>query len=276
MQAIAATPRIEAPAPRGLSRPALALRQFLSPVTLILIMAATVATAVGDATDGIIIGIIVFASAGLGCTQESRATRDVQLLLSSDSSTVDVDRHGETLTLVLADVRAGDELHLSAGDVVPGECRLISAESPVVDESAFTGEAIPVQKSAESSLAPGTPLAVRTNCVFRGTHVVSGTGIALVVYTGRDTEFGAVAARLLRDPAPTAFEHGLSRFGILLLQVTIALTIAVFVINLILGRPLLDALLFSLALAVGVTPQMLPAIVTVSLSAGPERSRNTT
>lgn len=251
-----------------MSWPALALRQFLSPVTLILIMAAAVATAVGDATDGIIIGIIVFASAGLGFTQELRASRDVQLLLSSVSSTVDVDRDGETLTLVLADVRVGDELHLSAGDVVPGDCRLLSAESLVVDESALTGEAIPVEKSAESSLDPGTPLAVRTNCVFRGTHVVSGTGIALVVYTGRDTEFGAVAARLLRHPAPTAFEHGLSRFGILLLQVTIALTIAVFVINLILGRPLLDALLFSLALAVGVTPQMLPAIVSVSLSAG--------
>lgn len=85
-------------------------------------MAATVATAVGDATDGIIIGINVSASAGLGCTQEVRATRDVQLLLSSDSSTVDVDPHGETLTLVLADVRAGDELHLSAGDVVPRDC----------------------------------------------------------------------------------------------------------------------------------------------------------
>lgn len=122
MQAVAATPPIEAPAPRRLSWPALALRQFLSPVTLILIMAATVATAVGDATDGIIIGIIVFASAGLGCTQELPASQDVQLLLSSHSSTVDVDRHGETLTLVLAAVRAGDELRLSAGDVVPRDC----------------------------------------------------------------------------------------------------------------------------------------------------------
>ena len=152
-------------------------------------MAATVATAVGDATDGIIIGIIVFAKAGHGFTQELRVSRDVQLLLSSVSSTVDVDRHGETPTLVIADVRAGDNLHLSAGDVVPGECRLISAEGRVVDESALTGGAIPVQKSTESSLVPGTPLAVRTNCVFRGTHVVSGTDIALVVYTGRDTEF---------------------------------------------------------------------------------------
>ncbi|MHC5796405.1 magnesium-translocating P-type ATPase [Lacisediminihabitans sp. FW035] len=237
-------------------------------MTLILVMAAAVAIAVGDSTDGIIIGVIVLASAGLGFAQELRASRDVHLLLASVSSTIEVGREGETLTLVLADVRAGDELHLSAGDVVPGDCRVISAQSLVVDESALTGEAIPVDKAAADSLAPGTPLAGRTNCVFRGTHVVSGTGVALVVYTGRDTEFGAVAARLVRHPAPTAFEHGLSRFGILLLQVTIALTIAVFVINLVLGRPLIDALLFSLALAVGVTPQMLPAIVSVSLSAG--------
>jgi Mg2+-importing ATPase len=268
VQAIAATPVSEVRPPRRLSWPALALRQFLSPVTLILVMAAAVATAVGDATDGVIIGVIVVASASLGFAQELRASRDVQLLLASVSSTVEVDRDGEMLTLVLADVRAGDELHLSAGDVVPGDCRIISALSLVVDESALTGEAIPVDKSAGASLALATPLAARTNCVFRGTHVVSGTGVALVVYTGRDTEFGAVASRLVKHPAPTAFEHGLSRFGILLLQVTIALTIAVFVINLVLGRPLLDALLFSLALAVGVTPQMLPAIVSVSLSAG--------
>lgn len=268
VESIAQTPRVEALPPRRLTWPALAARQFLSPVTLILVMAGAVAIAVGDATDGIIIGAIVLASAGLGFAQELRASRDVQLLLSSVSSTVHVDRAGESLTLVLDDVRAGDVLHLSAGDVVPGDCRLVTAQSLVVDESALTGEAIPVEKSVEAALAPETPLAARTNCVFRGTHVVSGTATVLVVYTGRDTEFGAVAARLVRHPAPTAFEHGLSRFGILLLQVTVALTIAVLVINLVLGRPLIDALLFSLALAVGVTPQMLPAIVSVSLSAG--------
>ncbi|QNE46724.1 magnesium-translocating P-type ATPase [Glaciihabitans sp. INWT7] len=268
VRAIAAAPRTEPPPPRSLSWPALALRQFLSPVTLILVMAAAVATAVGDATDGIIIGVIVLASAGLGFAQEFRASRDVRMLLASVSTTVDVDRGGEMLTLVLADVRTGDELQLSAGDIVPGDCRLVSAQSLVVDESALTGESVPVDKSADTPLTADTPLAARTNCLFRGTHVVSGTGVALVVYTGRDTEFGAVAARLMKHPAPTAFEHGLSRFGILLLQVTIALTIAVFVINLVLGRPILDALLFSLALAVGVTPQMLPAIVSVSLSAG--------
>ena len=268
VESIAARARPEKLPPRRLSWPMLAARQFLSPVTLILVMAAAIAIAVGDATDGIIIGAIVLASAALGFAQELRASRDVHLLLASVSSTVDVERAGAPLTLVLDDVLAGDILRLSAGDVVPGDCRLVTAQSLVIDESALTGEAIPVDKSPADALAPETPLASRTNCVFRGTHVVSGTASALVVFTGRDTEFGAVATRLVRRPAPTAFEHGLSRFGILLLQVTIALTIAVFVINLLLGRPLLDALLFSLALAVGVTPQMLPAIVSVSLSAG--------
>lgn len=268
MRKIAAAPRPATLPPRRLSWSTLLLRQFLSPITLILITAAAVASAVGDTTDGIIIGVIVLASAALGFGQEFRASHDVQLLLASVSSTVDVQRDGKVLILALADVRHGDELHLSAGDVIPGDCRLVTSESLVVDESALTGESIPVDKVAECALTPDTVLARRINCVFRGTHVVSGTGVALVVYTGRDTEFGAIAARLVKHAAPTAFERGLSRFGMLLLQVTIALTLAVFVINLILGRPLLDALLFSLALAVGVTPQMLPAIVSVSLSAG--------
>ena len=154
VESIAARARPEKLPPRRLSWPLLAARQFLSPVTLILVMAAAIAIAVGDATDGIIIGAIVLASAGLGFAQELRASRDVHLLLASVSSTVDVERAGVPLTLVLDDVRAGDILRLSAGDVVPGDCRLVTAQSLVVDESALTGEAIPVDKSPADALAP--------------------------------------------------------------------------------------------------------------------------
>ncbi len=244
------------------------IRQFLSPVTLILVMAAVVAAAVGDVTDASIVAVIVVASALLGFVQEYRASKDVELLLAQVTATIDLTRDGKEMTLPLAEVLPGDVIRLAAGDVVPGDCRLLDAHELTVDESALTGESLPSEKDAAAELSESTPLALRANCVFKGTHVVSGTGSALVVVTGDRTQFGAVAARLGTKALPTAFEHGISRFGLLLLRVMIVLTIAVFVINIVLGRPLVDALLFSLALAVGVTPQMLPVIVSVSLSVG--------
>ncbi len=244
------------------------LRQFASPVTLILVLAATIAGAVGDATDATIIVGIVLASALLGFVQEYRASHDVQALMAQVTATVEVVRDGETMTLPVDAVRPGDVVSLSAGDVVPGDCRLIDSTDLTVDESALTGESVPCEKDATAALTRETPLAGRINSVFKGTHVVSGLASALVVGTGRDTEIGQVTERLRSKTLPTAFEHGISRFGLLLLRVMIVLTIAVFVINILLGRPLVDALLFSLALAVGVTPQMLPVIVSVSLSVG--------
>ncbi len=192
----------------------------------------------------------------------------MQLLLSRVAAKIDVTRDGESMTVGLDQVLPGDVISLSAGDVIPGDCRLIDASNLAVDESALTGESLPREKDAAAVLGVKTPLGARDNCVFRGTHVVSGTGSALVVAIGANTEFGAVAARLASKTLPTSFEHGISRFGLLLVRVMIVLTIAVLVINLALGRPLVDALLFSLALAVGVTPQMLPVIVSVSLSVG--------
>ena len=246
----------------------IAARQFASPVTLILVLAATIAGAVGDGTDAVIIVGIVIASAALGFAQEFRASHDVQLLLAQVSTTVQVTRDGERMTVGIASVMPGDVVSLSAGDIVPGDCRLIDATGLTVDESALTGESVPGEKDAGATVAREAPLAGRLNSVFKGSHVVSGVATALVVGTGRNTQIGEVTERLRTKPLPTSFEHGISRFGLLLLRVMIALTIAVFVINILLGRPLVDALLFSLALAVGVTPQMLPVIVSVSLSVG--------
>lgn len=243
-------------------------RQFVSPVTLILVMAAAIAGAVGDLTDALIIAVIVLASALLGFVQEFKATRDVSLLLKRVTATVQVIRNGIALSVPVSEVIPGDVVRLSAGDVIPGDCRLVAALDLSVDESALTGESMPAEKDPAAVVKPDASLASRDNCVFAGTHVVSGTATALVVLVGRQTQFGQVAGRLATKTLPTAFEHGIARFGLLLLRVTLILTIAVFVINVLLGRPLVDALLFSLALAVGVTPQMLPVIVSVSLSVG--------
>jgi Mg2+-importing ATPase len=161
----------------------------------------------------------------------------------------------------------GDVIRLFAGSSVPGDARLLESRDLYVDQSALTGEPFPAEKEPVD-LPAATPLAGRRNAAYLGTHVVSGTATAVVVHTGANTAFGDVAHRLtLRAPA-TEFEQGVRRFGYLLLEVTMVLAIAIFAINVAMHRPVLDALLFTLALSVGLTPQLLPAIVSVTLSQG--------
>lgn len=243
-------------------------RQFVSPIMLILIVAALIATATGDTVDGSIILGIVVCSAFLGAWQEGHAADAVAALLRQVAVIVHVQRDGRGIDVSTSEVRAGDELTLTAGDVVPGDCILLGSNDLTVDESALTGESFPVTKQAGVLLEESTPLAKRTNSLFAGTHVVSGTGSALVVLTGVGTTFGRVTASLSRRSASTSFEEGVRRFGLLLLRVMLILVAVILIINLLLHRPLVDSLLFALALAVGITPQMLPVVVTVSLSAG--------
>ena len=156
---------------------------------------------------------------------------------------------------------------LRAGDVVAGDARVLASDSLLLDESALTGESFPSEKRP-GSLSADTPLSARGNSVWCGTHVISGTGTAVVTSVGDDTEFGRVRARVARAHVPTAFEIGLRRFGFLLMRTAGILVVGVFVINVLLDRPIIESLLFSLALAVGMTPQLLPTIVTVTLSHG--------
>ncbi|MCC6790289.1 MAG: magnesium-translocating P-type ATPase, partial [Thermomicrobiales bacterium] len=163
-----------------------------------------------------------------------------------------------------------DVVLLNAGDIIPGDCRLLEASSLLVDEAVLTGEAYPVEK-ATGRLAGETPLNRRSNAVFLGSHVVSGRGEALVARTGSDTELGRISLTLGKREQPTGFERGITGFGFLLVRATVVLVVAIFLVNLLLHRPFVDSLLFSLALAVGLTPQLLPAIVTISLAAGARR-----
>jgi Mg2+-importing ATPase len=164
-------------------------------------------------------------------------------------------------------VAPGDVVQLSTGELVPGDCRLIEAAGVLADEAPLTGESYPVEK--EPGLVPAeAPVNERTNSLFMGTHLVRGTATALVVRTGEATEFGQASQRLASQVPATAFERGISAFGSLLLRVMAVLVVLIFVINLALSRPVLDSFLFSVALAVGLTPQLLPAIVSISLSLG--------
>ncbi|MFE9689443.1 magnesium-translocating P-type ATPase [Micromonospora sp. NPDC005806] len=245
----------------------LLLAQFTSPIILILVAATVLSMAVGDLTDGAIILAIIVASGGLGFWQERAAGRAVDALQARVRVCAEVIRDGRELSVPVPEVVVGDLAVLRPGDVVPADCRLLDAQRLQVDQSALTGEAFPVEKGPGETPAEAD-LAGRTNALWMGTHVVSGSGRAVVMRTGRHTSFARVAAQVAARPAATGFQRGLTRFGLLLVRIMVVLLAAIFAANLLLGRPIIDSLLFSLALAVGLTPQMLPAIVAVSLSAG--------
>ncbi|MEM4413330.1 MAG: magnesium-translocating P-type ATPase [Candidatus Caldarchaeum sp.] len=250
--------------------PTLLLRQVTSPLVLLLIAAAVLSFALHDSTDGIIILGIVGVSALLGFWQEHGAARAVEKLLATVAVRASVLRDGRPTEIAVEELVPGDVVLLSAGSRIPADCLLLEGQDLFVDEALLTGESFPVHKGPGTKPAD-TPLARRDNVLFMGTHVVSGSGRALVVHTGRSTEFGAIAARLRLRPAETEFERGVRRFGYLLMETTLVLVIAIFAFNVYLARPVLDSFLFALALAVGLTPQLLPAIISVNLASGARR-----
>lgn len=257
------------PKPRS-SSIILFLSQFSSPIIIILLFAAGLSAFLHDLTDSLIIISIVVASGMLGFIQERGAANAVERLLALVQVRTTVLRDGKQMEIPIEDVVPGDIVILSAGAVVPGDCAILESKDLFVNEAALTGETYPVEKSA-GIVPPETPLGGRTNCLFMGTHVVSGSASALVVHTGKSTEFGKVSERLRLRPPTTEFERGVRRFGLFLMEVTLLLVIAIFAINVYLARPVLDSFLFSLALAVGLTPQLLPAIISVNLSHGARR-----
>lgn len=250
--------------------PTLLFRQVTSPLVLLLIAAAVLSFALHDPTDGIIILGIVGVSALLGFWQEHGAAKAVERLLATVAVKASVLRDGRQTEIAVDQLVPGDVVLLSAGSSVPADCLLLAEQDLFVDEASLTGESFPVDKSPGTRPADAA-LGQRDNVLFLGTHVVSGSGRALVVHTGRSTEFGAIAARLRLRPGETEFEQGVRRFGYLLMEITLVLVIAIFAFNVYLHRPVLESFLFALALAVGLTPQLLPAIISVNLASGARR-----
>jgi Mg2+-importing ATPase len=249
------------------STPALLISQFKSPIILILVFAACLSFFLRNHIDALIILAIVMVSALLGFWQERGAATAIEKLLSIVQIKVRVLRDRSPMEIPLEEIVPGDVVLLKAGDVIPGDCLIIESKDLFVDEAALTGETYP-QDKASGILSRDTPLSRRTNALFMGTHVVSGSAEAMVVHTGRETEFGKVSERLVLRPPVTEFERGVRRFGYFLMEVTLLLVILIFAFNVYLARPVLDSFLFSLALAVGLTPQLLPAIISVNLAHG--------
>ncbi|MDE1844232.1 MAG: magnesium-translocating P-type ATPase [Thaumarchaeota archaeon] len=246
------------------------LSQFKSPITLILLFAAGLSLFLLDSTDALIIFVIIFLSSLLGFWQEHQASNSIKRLLAMILITVTIVRDKKQQEIPSENIVPGDIIILSAGSKIPADCSILESKDLFVNEAVLTGETYPVEK--RTGIVPhDTPISKRTNALFMGTSVVSGSGKALVVKTGQETEFGNISARLRLRVPETEFERGIRRFGYFLMQVTLVLVIAIFAINVYFSRPVLESLLFALALAVGLTPQLLPAIISVNLSHGARR-----
>lgn len=249
---------------------ALLARQFTSPIMLILIGATVLSGILGDVTDAAIILVIVLLSGLLDFAQERGAADAMDRLLQSVRLSASVRRDGTVAQVPFDEVVPGDVIELSGGDVVPADAVVLATHDLELDQSSLTGETFPAAKSVGTS-APDAAVGERENVLYLGTHVASGSGRALVVATGRDTQFGDVLQALREKARATGFERGMTRFGLLLARIMAVLVIVIFVANLVLRRPFLDSALFSLSLAVGLTPQLLPAIVGISLARGARR-----
>ncbi|MBI3353703.1 MAG: magnesium-translocating P-type ATPase [Nitrospirae bacterium] len=243
------------------------ISQFKSPIILILIFASAVSAVARDFTDTAIILAIIVISGFLSFIQEHSATNAVEKLLQTVKTKTMVSRGGKKKEVFTDEIVPGDIVFLSAGSLIPADCALIEEKDLFVNEAMLTGETFPVEKGIQSS-PQGHSLAQRTNCVFMGTTVESGTAAAVAVKTGVNTEIGKIADRLILKSPETDFERGVRRFGYLLMEVTLILVLIVFAINVYFHHPVIETLMFSLALAVGLTPQLLPAIISVNLSKG--------
>jgi Mg2+-importing ATPase len=235
--------------------PRILVSQIATPLVLVLVFAALLSVLLGERVDAVVILLIVGLNALLGFAQEYRAEQSLRSLSAFVTRSARVRREGVVREIPAEELVRGDMVELEVGDLVPAEVRLLASDDISMDEAPLTGESTPVARQ------PGDTLR-------HGTHLVSGYGSGLVIATGRMTELGRVVSLMARKADETDFQRGLRRFSGFLIQVVVALTVSVALANAALGRGWLDAALFALALAVGITPEVLPAIVTISLARG--------
>jgi P-type Mg2+ transporter len=244
--------------------------QFKSPLVLILIVASAISLMASEWVDAGVVLAVVFGSTILGFVQEYIASNAIEKLRSQVTINSVVLRGGEAVTLPSSQVVPGDVVLLSAGSLIPADAVVLEAKDFYVSQAVLTGETFPVQK-VPGAVSAQAGLAERANCVFMGTSVRSGTARALVAATGRATVFGQIADKLALRPPLTEFERGIQRFGYLLTRIMLVMVMVVLAINIFMHKPPIESLLFALALAVGLTPELLPAIISITLSHGAKR-----
>jgi len=241
---------------------------FRNPLVIILLLAGFISGFLGERVNSALIFTMVLLSVSLNFYQERKANKAAEKLTERITTTATVLRDGVKRECKLSEIVPGDVIFLSAGDMVPADSRLVTAKDFHVNESALTGESFPVEKSAEAIPKPPDEITGWTNYVFLGTSVVSGTATAIVTKTGTSTEYGGIAQKLLPRAPVSESGKGLKQFGVLIMEVTFALVMFVFLVLALLKKDMLESLLFAVALAVGLTPELLPMILTVNLSKG--------
>ena len=241
------------------------LDRFANPLVLILLFAASLSAWTGQVASFVIITVIILLSVVLDLAQQLRAENAVEALRRSVGLRAQVIRDGQERTIAVEHLVPGDVVRLAAGDIVPADCRPLAARDFFVNQALLTGEPYPVEKHAGDLPSPADAASGAANFLFMGTSAISGTATGVVCRTGRTTELGGLAGALASQRPPDAFEHGIRRFGLLMLRFTIFLVLFVLAANVLFQRPWLDSLLFALALAVGLTPELLPMVVTVTL-----------
>jgi Mg2+-importing ATPase len=247
------------------------LRFFANPLVLILLAASAISIALGDHVGGTIIIAIVLLSVVVNFYVEFQARHAVEDIRKQVATTAAVLRDGKEVELPVAELVPGDVVKLNAGDLAPADARLLDGKDLHVRESALTGESLPVDKAASDLPAGQHSMADASNSVFLGTAVQTGIGTAVIVRTGKDTAFGVIAQRLAAQPPETEFGRGIRHFGLLLTRVIMLLVLFVLLVNIAFHRPVLESFLFSVALAVGMTPEMMPMIITITLAQGARR-----
>ena len=242
------------------------LARFRNPLIVILLAASALSAATGDVPSFIVIASIVLLSITLDFVQETRAQSAVEALRRSVAVQATVRRDGKPVSLPVDRVVPGDIVELIAGDLVPADCRLLESRDLYVNQALLTGEPYPAEKVASDTPHLDGHAMGASNAVFSGTSIISGTATVLVCRTGARTALGALATSLAEKPPATAFAVGIRKFGMLIMRLTIFMVLFVLVVNISFHRPLLESLMFAVALAVGLTPELLPMIVTVTLA----------
>ena len=243
------------------------LARFRNPLVIILLVASCVLALTGDLTGFLIISTIILVSVTLDFIQEHRAGEAAERLRQSVAVRVQVLRDGKPSDIALEGLAPGDVVLLAAGDLIPGDGRVLEAKDLFLNQALLTGEPYPVEK-APGDLPEEKDLLSAGNAVLMGTSVISGSAKMLVCRTGSHTAFGEIADSLVEKAPPTAFEHGTHRFGLLIMRLTVLLVLFVLLVNALSHRPWLESFLFAVALAVGLTPELLPMVVSVTLSKG--------
>src|SRR6185369_697337 len=247
------------------------LRFLINPLVIILLVASGISLALGDAVGGSIIISMVLLSVLLNFFMEFQAQHAVEEIRKQVATTAAVIRDGREQEMPVADLVPGDIIRLNAGDLVPADCRLLEVKDLQVRESALTGESLCVEKTCDDLPSGKHGVADAGNSVFMGTAVQTGIGTAVVACTGKNTAFGEIAQRLAARPPETEFGRGIRHFGLMITRVIMLLVLFVLLVNIVLHRPLLESFLFAVALAVGMTPEMMPMIITITLAQGARR-----